>query len=603
MRELLAALQKGTAAGGGDGRQCLNTESAALREWSQRVPAVEEKLLAYRALAEELSAVPIEVLPYGLYKLFDTTGDRELFQRAYFERRKRLDVMAVLTIADGGEQYVNGLEDIVWAICDEYAWSLPAHLGNSLHYDATHRTTIDLFAAETAYTLAEIMHLAGDRLSPIVADRARAEIKSRVLEPYVSSTPAAWWESSDMNWAAVCGGSVGMAAMYLLKDDAELLPIVQRTLSTMDGYIAGFADDGACLEGLGYWNYGFVYYCAYAELLRQRTAGGIRLMERDKIRKIAKFQQQCYLDGSRTISYSDSSDTYEYQPGLTHYLKRHDPDIDIPDRACEAGLFGDNCFRWIHVYRNLVWIDPNAEATGLPDTDYWLDQAQIVVSRQTVKGRTVAFSAKGGANNEPHNHNDVGSFIYYAGGEQLLADPGRGVYSKVYFGSDRYRMIYNGSHGHSVPIVEGMYQREGAMHRGQVLDVDISDDTVEIAMELVNAYACPNLVALARRLRFDKRTGELRLQDRFEFAVQPADYRERFVTFREPVIHSDGSLFIRGCADIGLRLRYDVGRLRPELVSEPFLPGVLGKETLHLIDLVPVSPIKADTIEVVMTLE
>ena len=43
------------------------------------------------------------------------------------------------------------LEDTIWAICDEYTWSLPAHIS----WAKDERTDVDLFASETGYALSE----------------------------------------------------------------------------------------------------------------------------------------------------------------------------------------------------------------------------------------------------------------------------------------------------------------------------------------------------------------------------------------------------------------------------------------------------------------
>lgn len=604
MRELLKGLQHGTAQGDGDGRRLMFVEGFKLRYADGTSDWPEERLAEFRSLGEQLLPDPIAAIPFSLYKLFDTTGERERFQEAYFARRKRLDVFAVLSLAERDARYIAALEDVIWAICDEYAWSLPAHMGGrSLQPGEDHKAVIDLFAAETAFYLSEIIHLLEAELSGLVAERARKEIRTRVLEPYASLSPAAWWETSDMNWAAVCAGSVGMAAMYTIPDDAALNPILHRVLASMACFVDGFADDGACLEGVLYWNYGFGFYAAFAELLRQRTGGAVDLMRQDKIRRMALFQQKCYLGANTVISYSDSKDTSDYQPGLTHYLKRVYEEVEVPGRLFEAGILGDDCFRWIHVIRNLVWYDPEAAHGGLGDADYYLDQAQIVVSRCTTDAGQVAFSAKGGFNDEPHNHNDAGSFIYSAGGKQLLADPGAGVYSKEYFGDQRYSMIYNGSHGHSVPIVDGSYQRAGAEYKANVLHVDMTGNEIECVMDIAAAYDFPKLSSLVRHFRFDKRSGGLLLQDRFAFREQPGSYQERFVTFHEPAVVKDGVIRISGQSGVSALLRFDASRVRPTLSSEPFIPGRRGKERLFCIDLTAIHPTMTDTIEVAVSIE
>ncbi|MFD2610885.1 heparinase II/III domain-containing protein [Paenibacillus gansuensis] len=607
MRSLLAALQHGTRKAGGDPEKLLFVECRERLGGGiegAKLSALTAKLSQFHALGSQLLSEPVQAIPFSAYRLFDTTGDREVFEQAYFSRRKRLDVYAVLSLTNGGEAWIRALEDTIWAICDEYTWCLPAHLGGrSLETGEEHRTALDLFAAETAFYLAEILHVLGDRLSGLVAERAEHEILSRVLQPYASLSPAYGWETADMNWAAVCAGSIGMAAMYLIGEDAEFLPVLHRVLSSMDTYLSGFTEDGACLEGVMYWNYGFVFYTAFAELLRQRTGGEIRLMEQEKIRSIALFQQKCYLGGSAVLSFSDSPDNTEFQPGLTHRLKRYYAEVELPDRQHEAGILADNCFRWIHVIRNLVWYDAGLTAAGVSDTDDYLEQAQIIVSRCTVDGIRIAFSAKGGFNDEPHNHNDAGSFLYFAGGSQLLADPGAGVYSKEYFGPNRYDMIYSGSHGHSVPVVDGCRQQAGRDFRAEVRLAEISETEAVYEMELAGAYACPKLKSLVRHIRFFKADGSLRLTDRFIFGEQPSSYHERFVTFHKPVIDREGLVMITDeRSGLTLTVAYDYAQFQASVAEEPFLAKNGDRDRLYLLDISPKIPVVTDTIEVVISL-
>ena len=47
-------------------------------------------------------------------------------------------------------------------------------------------------------------------------------------------------------------------------------------------------------------------------------------------------------------------------------------------------------------------------------------------------------AAKGGFNNESHNHNDVGTFSLYVNTIPVIIDAGVGTYTKQTFGKDRY---------------------------------------------------------------------------------------------------------------------------------------------------------------------
>jgi hypothetical protein len=612
MRELLDALDSGS-------QSALFAEARdpEKRNSLRSSPYYAESLQQFRTMGDQLLQEPIRVLPYHLYKLFDTTGDRNAFQHEYFERRRRLDVFAILSLVDGELRYIEALEDILWAICDEYAWSLPAHFGgNSLHIiedlnrkligekgvlsavTPEHRTTLDLFSTETGFYLSEITYLLEERLSDLIIYRVRKEVKERILDSYTSLSPSYPWETAEMNWAAVCAGSVGAAAMYLIKDEHTLAPLLHRVLESMDSFLDGFPEDGACLEGVVYWNYGFGFFTAFAALLKQRTAGRVDLMQNEKVKQIALFQQKSYLNENYVTSYSDSSLTSNYMPGLTHHLKRVFAEIEIPDQQFRAGILGDNCFRWMHVIRNLVWSDPALTGADLGDASYYLEQAGIIISRTTIDSRRIAFSAKGGNNDEPHNHNDVGSFIVHAGSQPLWVDPGAGYYTKEYFGEQRYSMIYNSSHGHSVPIVEGKFQEAGKEYQAAVISVNSTEEQDELVLDIAGAYPCRNLLSLKRHFCFDKRKGRLQLEDRYSFGEQPSSITERFVSFLEPVLIEPGAVCLKGHKGENSVLRYDANKVRCEIHREDFVPGDLTREYLFCTDLHILNPGIQETIQI-----
>ena len=75
---------------------------------------------------------------------------------------------------------------------------------------------IDLFASETGFYLAEILHLLGGRLDQRVVTRCRTEIRRRILDSFLSDYHAYWWERGANNWGAVCACSVGISSICLL---------------------------------------------------------------------------------------------------------------------------------------------------------------------------------------------------------------------------------------------------------------------------------------------------------------------------------------------------------------------------------------------------
>src|SRR5690606_11910524 len=127
----------------------------------------------------KLKESPLAELSFSQFRLFGSTGDRKTYEKAYFSRRHRLNVFALLYTLEEDSEWLKPLEDTIWAILNEYTWVLPAHVGLKLRsypldiWDQPEppEETVDLFAAETAFALAELMHLLGERLHPWIGHR------------------------------------------------------------------------------------------------------------------------------------------------------------------------------------------------------------------------------------------------------------------------------------------------------------------------------------------------------------------------------------------------------------------------------------------------
>ena len=535
-------------------------------------PFHQPSLQALKQRAKSFSGKPAASLPFSLYRLFDETGQRTAYQTCYFEHRARLNTFALLSLA-GETDALSSLEDAIWAICDEYTWCLPAHLGGrsllpsavpgngmvalreqTAGMDASgqvyrvHDREVDLFAAETASALAEISALLAEQLSPVVLARARAQVLARVLVPVSGYGPAFTWETLSNNWSAVCAGAVGIAAMYLVTDSRTLAPILQRCLAAMAVFLSGFAADGACTEGLGYWHYGFGYYVAFAERLSRLTCGRMDLMSDEKIHQIALFQQRVWLGGDQVVSFSDGDVTGRWHPGLTHALCRRYPDVQAPSPDCVHRFGDDPCHRWVMDLRDFLWAEPTRTSLSQRDTgSVWMADAAWLISRVRIPSGLVAFAAKGGHNAEPHNHNDLGTFLLHMDGETLLTDTGAGEYTKGYFGNERYDYLVSSSFGHSVPEVGGQGQRDGLPFHADVIQISRGTERDVLALDLTAAYGMAALVSLTRTFLWNKNAADpsLIIEDRLVQDRTPLPVTERFVSFYEPEITGDG-VWIRG---------------------------------------------------------
>ncbi len=530
-------------------------------------PLLRERLAQIEERQRDLVRHRIPELSYYNFFEFARTGDRLSYERPYFIRRSILVTHGLQCWLHKGEDpfYVEFLANIMWSVCDEYTWALPAHVHGGLEDE---EYTVDLFAAETACCLAEILHYTPE-LPEIVKKRVRREIFRRVLTPFLTKEEPFPFEKMENNWCAVCGGGIGIAAIYLMKDGEGLSRVLNRVGQSMERFMNSFSEDGACLEGLSYWTYGMSFFVSYAELLLRRSGGEVDLLDSERVHQIAKFQQKCYFQGGRTLSFSDGSNKDHFHPGLTSFLRRYYRDISLPPNECMASYDDDSCYRWVTLFRDLIWsdreisIDPLEPLSVFPDAQWWI-----------LRDGEIGVAAKGGHNGEPHNHNDIGSFLIYRGGEELLADLGAGEYTREYFRDEtRYQIFCNSSRGHSVPRVDGKEQMAGAEYRAR----DVRMDEKSFSLEMAGAYPEGMLRSLRRTITYEER-GHLVLTDEIDFGGEFHEITECFIS-RQPFQYVNPKEIMLGsmriCASKGLSILVDEVRQKDHQGREEKVYAVL----------------------------
>ena len=474
---------------------------------------------------------PIYELKYSAFKQFFTTGNRRVYEGPYFQRRGKLAVSAVLSlIFPEEEKYLSYLQNIIFAICDEYTWCVPAHHPN---LDENDNTFIDLFASETGFALAEIYTMLGDRLESLIRDRIRVEINRRIIDSYMSDRKF-WWTSCTNNWAAVCCGSVGCTFMLMRPDLFDA--VKPRFDATMDAFLSGFSDDGYCLEGTGYWHYGFGFFITYADMLKNYTDGKEDYFKLEKIRVISTFIQKMFLSETSSVSFADGGTPLNYHLGTLHYLKKLYPD-DVKVFSPEYSYINDSCYRFCLLIRSASWFDEDIYNNPEPNTssaEYYGENAQWYVKKTEAYG----FAAKAGNNKEHHNHNDVGTFIFAKNGNHIITDMGRGVYTKQYFRNEtRYQLIECSSLGHSVPF----FGEAGAQEFGSDFKAtDVKYEEGKFSADIAGAYADEKVKSIVRS--FTTTDTEVNLKDSFDYEGEDS-ITERFTTFFEPEL-GDGVIKI-----------------------------------------------------------
>ncbi len=302
------------------GQRAAEDRSRLLAQIRQS-PSVPAILSYLKQQAPDLENIPQAT--YTLFRQFEHTGFRRGYEKVHFTRRSML-ARAVLEFILGDLTRRDTIHDLLWAICEETSWVLPAHEEQGpefwelkpsprqrpwgAHTALTREPdSIDLFCAETGASLAETVYLVGDQLAPEVVQRVRQEVERRIFKPYLAYGRKHWWYKGALNWNGVCNGSIGLAFMRLERDPRTLNEGISQVLEGLEAYIAtGFEADGGSIEGIGYWNYGLMYYVTLAELLREQTGGKLDLLASPRMQDVARYPLAVALNKGIYVNFGDA---------------------------------------------------------------------------------------------------------------------------------------------------------------------------------------------------------------------------------------------------------------------------------------------------------
>ena len=486
---------------------------------------------------EECCLGEIETTKFSKFRLFKEKGDRNAYQETFFKRQHRAYAMIFMCLLyPENESYLELLQNTIWEICDQYVWALPAHIDDITVYNDCE---LDLDATTMAMAFAIAKTLLGDRFHPLLNKRIDHEIDRRIIQPFLSKR---WhWEYRSNNWTAVCAGATGCTIML---NRPELFELVRdRINEDMNDYLRSYKDDGVCVEGAGYWSYGFGYFIEYAEMQRTFTNGEFDLLKDEKIEAISSFLQKLFLDKDVIANYGDCGSFVVVPAGFMYGLKTLYPDaVELPPVArmnVEVHYF-PACLR------AFTYFDSSFTSKDISNNaEYYMSDCGWFVKRTPHYG----LAARGGCNGESHNHNDVGSFIFSVDNSQLLIDMGARPYTRQYFeDGTRYTYLETSSRGHNAPIINGKYQ---ANIPGAYPTTSFENGVFSVDFRV--AYDIPELKKLVREYSFSD-TG-VRVCDNFDLDGE-CSFTERLVSYVEPRI--DGGVIDYGKAIV---------KFNPELAS------------------------------------
>ena len=438
-------------------------------------------------------------------------------------------------------RFLPAIDETVRSVCADPSWLLPAHDRDTQVFKGG-SPYVDLAVAMTGYQMALAAWLLDGRLPAATLELMRENVARRLTGPVLASIagsapPAVvaghWWAKADHNWNAVCTAGAVRAILTSEASRDTRAKAVAWAVRNMEIFLSGFAKDGYCSEGLGYWNYGFGHFAVLAEVLRSQTGGEVDLFKEPSVRRVAAAPAQLEIAGGVYPAFADCPLTAKPEPRLVEQVRW------LLDGEAFSGSAAGVLAETPQLYQTLTDLalrgaartGAAVSATALPLRSWFAESGVCVVRPARSGGLAAAW--KGGHNAEHHNHNDVGSTVVVWQGRAVLADPGAMVYRAETFSRDRYRLPLLSSFGHAVPVVAGTLQAEGAASRGQVLRSDFTAARDTLVIDLASAYPGTGLRKLERQWTY-QREGEssLVIEDRFGFA-RPAAFATALVGLGE----------------------------------------------------------------------
>jgi hypothetical protein len=444
-------------------------------------------------------------IPATTTLLFVRTGDRDEYQGLSFRKRTVLGTLLLAEIQENQDRFLDQIIDGVWSICEESYWGVPAHLGQSRSGSGLPNVTdpyVDLFAAETATFLAWVDYFLGEKLdavSPLIRKRIYDETNHRIFTPVMSYTHP-WMVSNKAgrrpnNWNPwICSNWLN-AALLLEKDEKRKAEMVGKILVVLDEFLNPHPLDGGCDEGPSYWGAAAASLYDNISLLNLATNDAFRyVLEDEKVINMGKYIYRAQISEKYFMNFADA----DPQPTMAaSMIWRYGKDIgDVPMQEFGAWYRKepDGKAGRFHFFRSFFELFLDEEFAKAPKrlplpSEVWLPDLEVMVARDQ-EGSTEGFylAAKGGNNDESHNHNDIGNYMVYYNGLPLVIDVGRGTYTAKTFSGRRYEIWYNRSDYHNLPTINGETQPAGASYKAVNAAFSGDKNFAQLALDIAPSY-------------------------------------------------------------------------------------------------------------------
>ena len=525
------------------------------------------------------------------YLEFERSGNREIMERPFDDNNQAIVRLMLAELAEGKGRFIDQLINGVFHTCEMTSWALSAHLVTQ----PTHRALptpiyplIDLTAGDLGSLLSWVyyfMHEEFDKIDPEISRRLYRELDERIMKPYLNND-SFWWLAANYkgqmvnNWNPWCNSNCLMTFMLLENDVDRLSKAVSRSMQSVDKFLNYVHSDGACEEGPSYWGHASGKCLDYLVLLNRITGGKISIFDNPQIKAMGEYIARSYVGNGWVVNFADASAKGGGDPYLIYrYGKAVKSDIlkqfaSMQNKGSKISFRGRDLFRILEAFLVEDELCAYQEAyTGVSYT--WYPETEFCY----VRNKKAFFAAKGGYNDESHNHNDAGSFSLWVNNMPVIIDAGVGTYTRQTFSSERYTIWTMQSNYHNLPMINGVPQKYGRQYKATEVKATKNSFSANIA----TAY--PDEAGVKKWIRsYTMKSGALVISDRFELNEIKKENVINFLSWGDIII-KDGVIEISVNGVEGT-LKYDSKRfeVKKECVklTDKKLSSVWGPEVYRL---------------------
>lgn len=516
-------------------------------------------------------------LPATQFMEFKRSGDRKGYETLYFSRREALLSLIIAECAEYEGRFTDDIINGIWAICEESIWGTPANsfeLNRERDFlpDITN-PIIDLGASETAGLLTWGYYLLKsqlDRATPIICKRIELETKRRILDPFLERDDF-WWMGFEHdheinNWNPWINSNCLAAFLVLEEDSNRRAEAVYKAMKSLDRFTAAYHPDGGCDEGTSYWGRAGASLFDCLELFYNGSDGQINFFKEPLIKEMGRFIYRSYINEYYFINFADGGAKVEIPSDLVYrYGKRiEDPKL----MAMGSSAHHLHCGQKTHI-GSLLRVLPGLfnyaeieEATevGPYMRDVWMEGIQVMAAReQEGSHRGLYLAAKGGHNDESHNHNDIGQFIIYADGKPAIIDIGVETYTAKTFSPRRYEIWTMQSVYHNLPTINGIQQAPGGNYKASKVIYTMNEQLAELSLDISKAYPeTADIESWSRICRMNR--GEkayIEVIDDFVLNKPTNDITISLMTPLKPQLDKIGFIVLKEQEGISMQIQYN----------------------------------------------